>query len=827
MVDGWYQVAELLREGDLGWQIAAGGGGMAVSAAALGALLLKPVRERVLPRPGRTRLTDVVSLGRILADGRTLRLPSGRLVVALAIQGVDRTALSASAREELYHRLRGFFLALQERPEVEVRVLSLRRRAVMSMPTGWHDLPVVQSLMDRYLEGFVDAFTNDHYLVLSVRPQVPQARERLAEVVSSAMADLQDFGPQVLERGTEEFSPLLSFWARVLTPGDDGHVGADFGDDVTAAVVGRHVHFRPDGVMEFRDGPDVVYGAALSVPKWGEETHAAMMSALLGVPVEVTVLQTVRPYAVLEAQARVQAKRRWKLGGVLDRTGGITQQFDEAEALLQPGQDHRESQLAYEATVFVYARDPADLEDHIQQIRQATRPFGARLVRLSLGGAERRWLAQVPGRLEWLHAQDFWSANVAQLASFESPATGFARSDWCDEPYLLMRQVSGTPYSFQFHVSPEPEEVGHTAIFGPTGSGKTLLVNMLIAAGLRFPGLTWYRFDRDQQAWPFVQALGSWGEYLALQTHVAGEDEALSINPFQMPLTAENKAFLHRWLRALSGAPAEAAETNEEIARFVSALERVPLARRSLAELHRTVFTRGGPVEEGLRPWADPEVFGGYINAEQDTFDPAAGARCIAIDVTSIIRDEVLAPAVMDYFFHRIMRTVQERSAPWGVFVDETEPLVRASEAFRNQLRIILQEARRSRGLAVLAFQRPVAIRELGLEELILGQCKTLIFLRNPRAQWPEYEAFGLSPSEFQFIRGRGAAANRPYAVLIVKETPRGRESVGIDFDLRRLGGYRDVLRGGREVIERAVDAKLTHGEDWVEHFVDEAEAMR
>ena len=60
-----------------------------------------------------------------------------------------------------------------------------------------------------------------------------------------------------------------------------------------------------------------------------------------------------------------------------------------------------------------------------------------------------------------------------QDQSLEAPAIGLDRSDWCSEPILLLRQINGAPYKFQFHISDEQEAVGHMAMFGPTTAGET------------------------------------------------------------------------------------------------------------------------------------------------------------------------------------------------------------------------------------------------------------------------------------------------------------------------------------------------------------------
>ena len=793
--------------------------GMMVGAAGLGALVWKPVGKAILPDLAETYLRDFLPFDRVLNDEQTIRCKDGRLVQVIALGGNDSGALSRRDKDQLFDKRKAFFDAFEEKTEVEVTAITLRRRTIVAADGRW-DHSALQEMFDLYHAGFADSYVNSHYIILSVGSGTREGRAKLRDAVAHAMAALDDFAPQILANGKKGYSPLLSFWSEVINPGNPAPVGRQH-HGISAGLCGGSVNFLDQGgVLEFRDGPHVTYGIAIGVPRWGENTAEMTVSRLMSLPCEMTIVHLVQPRPTLQAQALLDRKKKWALGGKFSKT--VAEQFEAAETFLTPGSDARQADVRYQMTIFLYSPDRAELDGLVHRARVAVQDFGVRLVREASGAAERLWFSQFPGIRQFVHAQDLYSGNVADLLSLDAPAVGLERSDWSPAPVVLMRQINGAPYKFQFHISEDQEEVGHMAMFGPTGTGKSLFMNFLIAASLKIPELRWFRFDRDLGAFPFTKCLGSLGTYLALQTDLE-ERDSCALNPFQMADTAANEAFLLRWLRDRAKAEDDP-KALDEIGRFIKALRQpgLKLEERSLAALINTTFSRDGIAYKNLKPWADPNLYGRFVNAPRDTFDPARGGRVVSIDVTQAFADEVLAPALSDYIIHRIMNATREAKIPFGIFVDETEPMVRASPVkFGGDLRRILQEVRRARGVAALAFQRPKAIAELGLQELILGQCPTLVFFRNPRATAEEYGPFNLTDAQLAIIRGKAPVVRgKKRYVLLVRALASRQESVLIDFDLSALGDHLRMLRGGRQAIDAVVAAQQMWGDDWLPHYL-------
>ena len=729
-----------IRDGGLGLQVAMGVAGTVSAAVAGGLVIAGPLGRMLLPRPSEARVRDLLPFDRVLNDGSTIACRDGRMVTTLRLAGQDSAALSPGEKDALHEKRQAFVDSFQTRANMEVLFVTRRRLAGVGIGGGRWEAPALQSLFDRYYAGFQDPFINEHGLVLAIPPAVSDGRQKLQEAVETTRVDLADYGVEILSNGKANYSPLLTFWAELVNPGMPVRIGSTQ-HDVSQAISASVCEFtRKDGVMVFRDGPRTTYGAALGIPKWGDITAESTMARLLSLPLEMVVTHMLKPFSLLDGQARIELRRKWTLGGKFG--GTAAEQLSAAGEMLTPGSAVQQGLMRYQATIFLYASSMAGLEDAVLLARQEMRGLGITLVRHGAGPAERLWWSQFPGHRQFVTSQDFFSGNVADLVALDSPAVGSDRSDWAPEPVCVVRQVSGAPYSFNFHCSPEPEEVGHMVVIGPTGGGKSMLMNVLIGASLRFPGVKWYRFDRDEGALPFTMALGPTGRYISLDG--AAGAESCQLNPLYMlgrGATEADVSFVRRWLRDRVGAEvANDPDCLADLARVVRSANDPSLSdqQRNLRAVVGQTLKREGRLYQALAPWIDPEMFGKYINAQRDTFDASDGVRQVAIGMTRILKDNILAPAIVDYLFHRIMTASSAAGTPVGIFIDEAESLVRESQDFRDRLRVVLQEFRRARGVVVLAFQRPNAIRELGLEDLILGQCRTKIFRNSPGAHRQE-----------------------------------------------------------------------------------------
>src|SRR5438445_330825 len=205
----------------------------------------------------------------------------------------------------------------------------------------------------------------------------------------------------------------------------------------------------------------------------------------------------------------------------------------------------------YTCTLLLFERERAVLEATARQVLKQLQHhgFGARIEEAN---ALEAWLGSLPGhgyqnvRRPMLHTLNL--ADLLPLTSIwpgleANPCPAYPKGS----PSLLYAATAGaTPFRLNLHVS----DVGHTLILGPTGSGKSTLVGLLMAQFFRYPAAQVFLFDKDYSAYVLAHACGA--EYY----DILGEgDRPLSFYPLATLDTLADRVWAQEWLELLAASP--------------------------------------------------------------------------------------------------------------------------------------------------------------------------------------------------------------------------------------------------------------------------------
>lgn len=319
---------------------------------------------------------------------------------------------------------------------------------------------------------------------------------------------------------------------------------------------------------------------------------------------------------------------------------------------------------------------------------------------------------------------------------------------------------------------------------------------------MRHSDLKVFFFDRHRGAEIFTRSIG--GAYIGFD----GDEKNVSLNPFDAENTPNNRAFLRRWLKAIT--LADDALSEREVARAVTtAFDYLRPDERVLSNLYKSCFSPTGTMRRELYRWVNPDQYGNIFNGDTDSLD-LKSKRFMAFDFTHIFEDDTLAPAVISYIMHRIQSETGETGVPSLIMIDETAPMLK-HPMFRDHFIIGLQEGRKKRQAYLCAFQQPNIIDTLGVGEVIRGQCQTVIFFRNPQAMPEDYANWKLTQSEVDFIFGK-SYRDFPYAILLSR--PATGESVILDVNLGALGPYLKLYNSGRKNVLLVESLIKEYGEE-------------
>lgn len=780
------------------------------SACAFASLFATRIGELILPKPKESRVADFLPFEEILEDGATIRCHDGSLCRAFRINGADTAFIPGNQRAAMLEARKSLIDTIGELG-VTGRVITRREKMPLS-EKATHAVPILAKISLQWIQNLNRVYQNKHYMVLSV-PDRKDCERDLNQASQALLAALDAYDPETLfetDTNSAEDGPLHLFahLASPLTrpmPKGGSAIGADLKDLLTS----DHIHFTGDeGMIRFFSGNREKLAIAMAIKTSPDYMDEQMVSDLLSIDVEISILHCFKSVPKTKAMAYMMQQRR--MTALTSMSTATLGQYDEAMEMIDGADENAQTINDYSLMMFIYGESDEELKFGEGEVERICRLYGATPVREGWV-TQATFFAQFPTYDIYPRTFKYLSRVIACAVCLERAAEGNARSDWGDGAITIFRTSGGTAYQWQFHISAEDNAVAHCCIIGPTGQGKTTLLAFLAGQAMRHRDLRVYFFDRHRGVEIFCNAVK--GAYINFD----GDEGATSLNPFSCSDIPENRAFLRRWLKAITMVDDSLSE--KEIGRAVTtAFDYLRPEERTLSNLYKACFSPTGAMRRELFRWINPDQYGNVFNAESDTLDLTS--RFMAFDFTHIFEDETLAPAVISYIMHRIHSVTGETGDPSLIMIDETAPMLK-HPMFRDQFIIGLQEGRKKRQAYLCAFQQPNIVDSLGLGEVIRGQCQSVIFFRNPQGMEEDYENWRLTPREMDFIAGR-AFRDMPYAILLAR--PAIGESVILDVDLGGLGPYLKLYSSGRKHVLLAEQLREEYGPDlFVEKFMEVA----
>ena len=394
--------------------------------------------------------------------------------------------------------------------------------------------------------------------------------------------------------------------------------------------------------------------------------------------------------------------------------------------------------------------------------------MGASYVREDLNAEPAYW-AQLPGNQAYIARRAVISTlNCAGLSSFHAYPYGKPDGNHWGPAITIFETTSGTPFFFNFHQG----DVGHTTVFGPTGSGKTVIMAFLILQAYRVsPRLKTIVFDKDRGLDIMVRAAG--GTYMTLEP-----GEPSDWNPLLLDDTEENRVFLYQLLSFMLKPSKEGESlTPQEETIIRTAIKSVLKTRdrsyRRLSSLR--ALLAGSERTEGsliarLDKWVDHGPYAWLFDNADDNLD--ISRPMIGFDMTSSLDDPPVRTAALLYMFHRLDE-VYDGKAPIINLMDEAWKLLDDDE-FKRTMKDYFKTIRKRNGLVIFGTQSADDVVQSSVSRTIIEQTSTNIFFANPKADQNSYmEHFGLSRAEFDWVKNGDPASRFMLCLLYTSPSPR------------------------------------------------------
>ena len=788
-----------------------------------------------------------------------IRLKNDCLVSTLRLTGFSFETADIETINMLQRQRNSAFRAISSIGSFALYTHVIRRKVAPSLPGVFTD-PFIQRLDDVYQASISrnEMFVNDTYVSVVVRPlfrkgsalsrimgiggnivrkeQFRTMRDKLVEATKALEKSLAAYGPRILrdvqrvqvdlgnrktiyrdvsdnmmlEDGASKiwFSEQCEFFYTLLNGGRVRPIrlGATPLDEMLPArrtsIGNRTIHLQGDTPGDDR------YAAIVSLKEYPPETGAGMLDYILKLPFEMVLTQSMSFIDDMAARNRIER---------LDRQ---MSKADEGGSSVQANLDIARDELARKRVAFTehhlsvmpVARSAAHLDDAVALVGNELGALGAAYVREDLNAEPAYW-AQFPGNQPYIARRALISTlNCAGLSSFHAYPYGKPDGNHWGPAITIFETTSGTPFFFNFHQG----DVGHTTVFGPTGSGKTVIMAFLILQAYRVsPRLKTIVFDKDRGLDIMVRAAG--GTYMTLEP-----GEPSGWNPLLLDDTEDNRVFLYGLLSFMlkpskegeNLSPQEEAIIRNAIKSVLKTKDRSYRRLSSLRALLAGSERTEGSLIARLDKWVDHGPYAWLFDNADDNLD--ISRPMIGFDMTSILDDPPVRTAALLYMFHRL-DGVYDGKSPIINLMDEAWKLLDDDE-FKRTMKDYFKTIRKRNGLVIFGTQSADDVVQSSVSRTIIEQTSTNIFFANPKADENSYmEHFGLSRAEFDWVKN-GDPASR---FMLIKHA---KSSVIARVDISHMPEFIRVLSGREETVREVEMLREEYGDDpknWLSKFCD------
>ena len=679
------------------------------------------------------------------------------------------------------------------------------RRREEGFPDGEMADNFSQDLNDQWAEKHSDSsFVNEHYLTIirkndtsgvaaletlakklqhktdkiAWENHTKEAFDELEEMTQRLLNGFSNYGAHLLGITESEdgiHSELLEFLARLVNAGYSQPLAIPLGNIDHHLPISR-MYFGSKSI-EIHNPTSIKYAGIVSIKEYRPSTHAGVFDGFMQMPCEVIISQSFSFVDRMIAISSMQLQQR----RLVQSEDVAVSQIQEIDAALDSAMSGEFAFGNHHMTVMCIEDSPKSLESSLSLAVVELSNSGITGVREKINLEPAFW-AQLPGNSDFMARRSTVNTyNVASFASFHNYPSGKRTKNHWGNAVTVFDTVSGTPFFFSFHV----RDVGHTMIIGPTGAGKTVLLNFLCAQSQKFKCRLFF-FDKDHGAEIFVRAIR--GKYMVPDpAHTSG------FNPFQLEENAANKAFLVEFIKTLVSVNGEqvTAHDMERINEAVNGNYKLPKEQRRIRNIAPFLGLAGpGTLAGRLAMWHSDGSHSKLFDNAEDIIN-FNSARVFGIEMGEVLKNKNSIAPVLLYLFHRIQSSLD--GSPTMIVLDEAWALI-GNDVFAPKIKDWLKVLRKLNTFVVFATQSVEDASKSSISDTLVQQTTTQIFLPNLRATEAYKSVFMLSTREFSLVKTTDPSSR----FFLVKQDNDG---VIARIDLSGMDDLIHVLSGRVETV--------------------------
>ena len=331
--------------------------------------------------------------------------------------------------------------------------------------------------------------------------------------------------------------------------------------------------------------------------------------------------------------------------------------------------------------------------------------------------------------------------NLSHMMPLSAVWAGPEKNAHFDDGPLLYATTEGhTPFRLVTHQG----DVGHTLVVGPTGAGKSVLLNFLAMQFKRYPDAQVFTFDKGASSRAMIDALG--GGFYAL-----GEtDTGLVFQPLRGIDNEAEIAWAQEWVLGLFASKGVdiTPEIEDSVWSALQSLASAPKDQRTLTGL--SALIQDGDLRLALKSFTLKGAYGHILDGSEDTIRMN---KVQAFEMEELMHSKALVAPVLTYLFHKLEARFD--GSPTFLILDEAWVFL-DDPMFADRIREWLKVLRKKNVAVIFATQSLADIANSPIAPAIIESCLSRIFLPNNRAMEPQqreaYDRFGLNKRQIQIV---------------------------------------------------------------------------
>ena len=361
------------------------------------------------------------------------------------------------------------------------------------------------------------------------------------------------------------------------------------------------------------------------------------------------------------------------------------------------------------------------------------------------------WFGSLPGMFfHNVRRAHVSTINMVHMAPNSDIWPGEKRNRHLQGPPLL---YCDTENSVPFRLSLHDGDVGHAMVIGPTGAGKSVLLNTLEAYFTKYDGRL-FIFDKSASSRVITAAMGGNFYNLGLET------DELSFQPLARIDDENERSWAAEWINSylkLENYPVDPA-SKDMVWQALCSLSELPVNQRTISVFSSIIQDQG--IRQALVPLTREGSFGKLFDSNQDKFGEG---KWQVFEMETLMNIPSIVPPTLDYLFHRIEGQLQEKPAdgkswpPAMIVLDECW-LYLKNPVFAAKIREYFKDMRkRNCGIVIATQNLSDIMTNQDFADTIINNCPTKIFLPNLNASNETnlhlYKLFGLNEAQIQIIK--------------------------------------------------------------------------